>query len=71
MTRYVFFLVILDGNDGCLILYTDGNGMQVALARVLASFKTETTFFDTLSLTYPHALDIPDAENDLERELQL
>ncbi|KAK4702588.1 rRNA-processing protein EBP2, partial [Phenoliferia sp. Uapishka_3] len=43
---------------------------KVALERVLASFKTNTTFFDTLTLTYPKELEIPDAENDLERELE-
>jgi rRNA-processing protein EBP2 len=44
---------------------------KVALERVLASFKTDTSFFDTLSLTNPKELNIPDAENDLERELEL
>lgn len=44
---------------------------QEALQRVLATFKSDTTFFETLSLTYPKDLDIPDAENDLERELEL
>jgi hypothetical protein len=41
------------------------------LLRVLATFKTDTSFFDTLSLTNPKALEIPDAENDLSRELEL
>ena len=44
---------------------------QVALERVLASFKTDTTFFDTLTLTNPTESSIPDADNDLERELAL
>ncbi|KAL8284213.1 hypothetical protein RQP46_004962 [Phenoliferia psychrophenolica] len=43
---------------------------KVALERVLATFKTKTAFFDTLTLTYPKELAIPDAENDLERELE-
>lgn len=46
-------------------------GSQAALLRVLATFKTDTSFFDTLSLTNPKALEIPDAENDLSRELEL
>lgn len=45
--------------------------VQTALERVLASFKQPTTFFDTLSLSNPKALNIPDADNDLERELEL
>lgn len=44
---------------------------QAALERVLASFKSDTTFFDTLSLTNPKALALTDPENDLERELEL
>ncbi|TNY18288.1 eukaryotic rRNA processing protein EBP2-domain-containing protein [Rhodotorula diobovata] len=43
---------------------------KVALERVLASFKTDAGFFDTLTLTNPKALNVPDADNDLERELE-
>lgn len=44
---------------------------QVALERVLASFKTDAGFFGTLTLTNPKPLNVPDASNDLERELEL
>ncbi|GAA5823420.1 hypothetical protein JCM3770_000733 [Rhodotorula araucariae] len=43
---------------------------KVALERVLASIKTDAGFFDTLTLTNPTALNVPDANNDLERELE-
>ncbi|CEQ39488.1 SPOSA6832_01039, partial [Sporobolomyces salmonicolor] len=43
---------------------------RAALERVLATFKVDTTFFDTLTLTNPKPLNVPDAENDLERELE-
>ncbi|ORY81742.1 eukaryotic rRNA processing protein EBP2-domain-containing protein [Leucosporidium creatinivorum] len=43
---------------------------KAALERVLASFKSDTTFFDTLTLTNPKSLAITDPENDLERELE-
>ncbi|GJN90615.1 hypothetical protein Rhopal_003627-T1 [Rhodotorula paludigena] len=43
---------------------------KVALERVLATFKTDAGFFDTLTLTNPTPLNIPDANNDLERELE-
>ncbi|GAA5965879.1 hypothetical protein JCM8115_000731 [Rhodotorula mucilaginosa] len=43
---------------------------KVALERVLASFKTDAGFFDTLTLTNPKPLNVPDANNDLERELE-
>lgn len=39
--------------------------------RVLKTFKLDTSFFDTQSLTYPDSLDIPDASDDLAREVQL
>lgn len=38
---------------------------------MLASFKTDAGFFDTLTLTNPKPLNVPDANNDLERELEL
>lgn len=45
---------------------------QSNLDRVLQKFKLPNLdFFDTRTLTHPAALDIPDANNDLERELQL
>ncbi|KAM0752567.1 Ebp2-domain-containing protein [Meredithblackwellia eburnea MCA 4105] len=43
---------------------------QVALERVLNSFKSKTNFFDTLSLTYPQELNVPNADDDLSRELE-
>ncbi|KPV74630.1 uncharacterized protein RHOBADRAFT_14979, partial [Rhodotorula graminis WP1] len=43
---------------------------KAALERVLASFKTDAGFFDTLTLTNPKPLNVPDADNDLERELE-
>lgn len=38
---------------------------------MLATFKTDAGFFDTLTLTNTTPLNIPDANNDLERELEL
>lgn len=45
--------------------------VQAALERVLSSIKLETDFFDTLTLVNPTPLNVPDASNDLERELEL
>lgn len=44
---------------------------QVALERVLATIKADAGFFDTLTLVNPKPLNVPDANNDLERELEL
>ncbi|KAK4051067.1 rRNA-processing protein EBP2 [Microbotryomycetes sp. JL221] len=43
---------------------------KVALERVLDTFKTKVPFMDTLTLTNPTPLNVPDADNDLERELE-
>ncbi|GAA5899954.1 EBP2 family rRNA-processing protein [Sporobolomyces salmoneus] len=43
---------------------------KVALERVLASIQVKTNFFDTLTLVNPVPLHVPDASNDLERELE-
>ncbi|KAM0791221.1 hypothetical protein ACM66B_005702 [Microbotryomycetes sp. NB124-2] len=43
---------------------------KVALERVLASFKAQAAFFDTLTLTNPKSLNVVDADNDLDRELE-
>ncbi|GAA5942181.1 EBP2 family rRNA-processing protein [Sporobolomyces koalae] len=43
---------------------------KVALERVLASIQLKTNFFDTLTLVNPVPLHVPDASNDLERELE-
>jgi hypothetical protein len=44
---------------------------QAALDKILATFKTDAPFFETQSLTYPDELDVPDASDDLKRELEL
>lgn len=44
---------------------------QDAIERVLATIKTPVEFFDTLTLSGENALELPDANNDLERELAL
>jgi hypothetical protein len=38
---------------------------------VLAKFKSEAGFWDTQTLTYADKLEIPDANDDLQREVQL
>ncbi|GAA5962927.1 hypothetical protein JCM3765_005924 [Sporobolomyces pararoseus] len=43
---------------------------KAALERVLASIQLKTNFFDTLTLVNPTPLNVPDASNDLERELE-
>ncbi|POY74617.1 hypothetical protein BMF94_2378 [Rhodotorula taiwanensis] len=43
---------------------------KVALERVLATIKADAGFFDTLTLVNPKPLNVPDADNDLERELE-
>ncbi|GAA6016045.1 hypothetical protein JCM11491_000651 [Sporobolomyces phaffii] len=43
---------------------------KAALERVLASIQLKTNFFDTLTLVNPVPLHVPDASNDLERELE-
>lgn len=43
---------------------------KAALERVLASIQLKTNFFDTLTLVNPTPLHVPDASNDLERELE-
>lgn len=44
---------------------------KTALLRILATIKhNSTNFFDTLTLTSDEKLDIPDASDDLNRELQ-
>ncbi|GEM09760.1 rRNA processing protein [Rhodotorula toruloides] len=43
---------------------------KVALERVLAAIKADAGFFDTLTLVNPTPLNVPDANNDLERELE-
>ncbi|BGP32262.1 rRNA-processing protein EBP2 [Rhodotorula toruloides] len=43
---------------------------KVALERMLATIKADAGFFDTLTLVNPTPLNVPDANNDLERELE-
>lgn len=45
--------------------------MQQILDAVLQRFKIDVPFFETQTLTYPETLDIPNAQDDLHRELQL
>jgi hypothetical protein len=44
---------------------------QATLDKILATFKIDAPFFETQSLTYPEDLVVPDASDDLKRELEL
>ena len=50
------------------MLYSPSQGI---LDRILAKIKLDVPFFETQTLVCPEPLDIPDAANDLQRELQL
>jgi rRNA-processing protein EBP2 len=60
----------------CILAHADrttsaDRAPQEALKRILGTFKIDVPFFETQSLTYTQDLNIPDASNDLDRELEL
>lgn len=44
---------------------------QDILDRILGRFKLDVDFFETQTLTFPDQLEIPNVDDDLQRELQL